>query len=470
MKYKVKAIHFVGIGGVGMSGIAEVLINLGFKVSGSDVNETTATLRLATLGAKINIGHKAANLTGADVLVISSAIDLENPEILRARELAIPVIPRAMMLSELMRFRQGIAVAGTHGKTTTTSLIASVLASAKMDPTYVIGGKLESVGSNAKLGSGEFIVAEADESDGSFLHLNPVISVVTNIDRDHLESYSHDFENLKQAFLEFISRVPFYGCAVVCLDDLHVKTVIANSTKRLITYGLDVEAHIRAFDIRCDGKNMLFRVSRSLDSHFSNASELDIKLGCLGEHNVLNALAAIGVATELGIDDEHIIDGLKNFLGVGRRLQSYGVQTFKNKHFLLIDDYGHHPNEIAPTLRAIRMAHEGRRLVLIFQPHRYSRTRDCFEDFVSELSNVDVLILSEVYSAGEQPVAAADGRSLARGIRMLGRVEPIFVPELGNVPSILEELVENGDVVVTMGAGSIGGLPQKIIEAGNDAP
>ncbi len=458
MKHKVKHIHFVGIGGVGMSGIAEVLLNLGFKISGSDLAENAATKRLAKQGAKIYHSHAADHVEKADVVVTSTAVKADNPEVLTAREKGTPVVPRAMMLAELMRFKQGIAVAGTHGKTTTTSLIASVLAEGGLDPTYVIGGRLEAAGAHAKLGQGDWLVAEADESDASFLYLMPVLSVVTNIDADHMETYEHDFEKLKQAFVDFIQHLPFYGVAVLCGDDAHVAAVIPRLTKALVTYGTAKNADIRATKIKAVAGKMQFQVKRK------NASTLDVTLNLPGHHNVLNALAAIAVANELNVPDDAILKGLSEFKGVGRRFQRYGeIPLLRGGHFTLVDDYGHHPVEMAATIAAARGAFPKQRLVLAFQPHRYSRTRDLFEDFVKILSSVDALVLTEVYSAGELPIVAADGRALARAIRVAGKLEPVFVETIAEVPQALQNLVRADDVVLTMGAGSVGQVPGLLV-------
>ena len=454
MKHKVKHIHFVGIGGVGMSGIAEVLLNQGFKISGSDLSDNAATKRLAKQGAKIYHGHAAAHVEKADVVVTSSAVKADNPEVLTAREKGTPVVPRAMMLAELMRFKQGIAVAGTHGKTTTTSLIASVLAEGALDPTYVIGGRLEAAGAHAKLGKGDWLVAEADESDASFLYLMPVLSVVTNIDADHMETYGHDFEKLKQAFVDFIQHLPFYGVAVLCVDDVHVQAIMPRLTKALVTYGTAKNADIRATKIKALAGQMQFQVKRK------QGATLNVTLNLPGHHNVLNALAAIAVANELNVTDEAILKGLSEFKGVGRRFQRYGeIALADGGHFTLVDDYGHHPVEMAATIAAARGAFPKRRLVLAFQPHRYSRTRDLFEDFVKVLSSVDALVLTEVYPAGEAPIVAADGRALARAIRVAGQLEPVFVETVAELPQALLNVIRPGDVVLTMGAGSVGQVP-----------
>lgn len=459
MKHVVKNIHFVGIGGVGMSGIAEVLLNLGYSVSGSDVNASLVTERLAVLGARIMLGHAAANIEGANAVVVSTAISADNPELLAARARNIPLVPRALMLAELMRLKQGIAIAGTHGKTTTTSLVASVLAEGDLDPTFVIGGRLNSAGANARLGTGDFIVAEADESDGSFLNLFPVIEVITNIDTDHMSTYGHDFTKLKQAFIEFTQRLPFYGIAVLCVDDPHVREILPFVSKPMILYGLSEQAQVRAVNVKAQQGRMAFTVLRE------DTPPLDIELNLPGVHNVQNALAAIAIATELEVSDQAIQAALTNFTGVGRRFQRYGEIACDGGRYTLIDDYAHHPTEMAATLAAAREAFVGRRLVLVFQPHRFTRTRDCFEDFVKVLSSVDVLVLTEVYSAGEARIVAADGRALTRAVRIAGKAEPIFAETIDEVSSTLATLLREGDVVITMGAGSIGGVPVRLQKA-----
>jgi len=457
MKHKVRRIHFVGIGGVGMSGIAEVLANLGYEVSGSDLSANAATRRLGSLGVKIFLHHKAEQVEGADAVVVSSAVQADNPEVLAARERRIPVVPRALMLAELMRLKRGVAIAGTHGKTTTTSLVASVLAEGGLDPTFVIGGRLNAAGSNARLGGGDFIVVEADESDASFLHLQPVIAVVTNIDADHMDTYGQEFPRLKQAFVQFLQNLPFYGAAVLCADDPNVRDVLSLVSKPIVTYGTTEDCNIRAESIRHDGGRMRFRTTRR------GAKPLDVVLNLPGRHNVLNALAAIAVADELGVADGAILKALAEFRGVGRRFQSYGeVSLDGGGKFTLIDDYGHHPAEMAATLDAARGAFDGRRLVLAFQPHRFTRTRDLFEDFVKVLSTVDALLLADVYAAGEPPIVAADGRSLARAVRVAGKVEPVFVEDIGEMPQAIRRVARDGDVVVTMGAGSIGNVPAQL--------
>lgn len=462
MRHKVRNVHFVGIGGAGMSGIAEVLLNLGYAVSGSDLSEGHVTRRLAGLGAKVRIGHAAEHVSDADVVVISSAVKADNPEVLAARGRLVPVVPRALMLAELMRLKQGIAVAGTHGKTTTTSLAASVLAEGGLDPTFVIGGRLESAGANARLGAGEFIVAEADESDASFLHLQPVISVVTNIDADHMETYDHSLDKLKQAFVDFVERLPFYGVAVLCNDDVNVRSIMPRLTKTVVTYGLMEGAQIRAHAVNAAAGQMRFRVQRK---NGRRLPDLDITLNLAGVHNVLNALAAIAVGMEVGVPDEKIVRALGEFKGVGRRFQRYGaVPLAAGGSFELIDDYGHHPVEMAATIAAARGAFPGRRLVLAFQPHRYTRTRDCFEDFARVLSSVDALLLTEVYAAGESPIVAADGRALARAVRVLGKVEPVFVEQVAELPEAIRGAVRDGDVLLAMGAGSIGAVAGRLVQ------
>lgn len=453
MKHKVKNIHFIGIGGSGMSGIAEVLVNLGFKVTGSDLASNSVTARLQAAGATVYQGHQKENLTDADVVVVSSAVNEANPEVKEARARGIPVVPRALMLAELMRFRQGIAVAGTHGKTTTTSLIASILAEAGMDPTYVIGGKLESANANAKLGTGEYIVAEADESDASFLHLTPVMAVVTNIDADHMDTYEHSFDKLKTAFVDFVQQLPFWGMAVVCVDDANIREILPRLTKPVMTYGFSEAARVRAINVVADNGQMRFTLQRINGV----TTEFDVTLNLPGKHYVLNALAAIAIASELNVPDEAMIKALKEFKGVGRRFERYGeVKAPVGGTFTLIDDYGHHPVEMQAVIAAARGAFPDRRLVLAFQPHRYTRTRDCFEDFVKVLSSADAVLLTEVYSAGEAPIVAADGRSLVRAVRVAGKVEPLFVETTAELPQAIVNTVQGDDVVIVMGAGSIG--------------
>ncbi|MFO1413092.1 MAG: UDP-N-acetylmuramate--L-alanine ligase [Burkholderiales bacterium] len=452
MKHKVKRVHFVGIGGAGMSGIAEVLITQGYGVSGSDLAESAVTRRLARLGATIAIGHAAANMKGADAVVVSTAVAPDNPEVVAARERGIPVVPRALMLAELMRLKQGIAVAGTHGKTTTTSLVASVLAEGGLDPTFVIGGRLLSADANARLGKGEFLVAEADESDASFLYLTPVVAIVTNIDADHMETYEHDFGKLKRAFVDFLQRLPFYGVAVVCVDDANVRAILPDVTKPIVTYGLADDADLRADDVENIGGRMRF-VAKA-----KGCADLPVELALAGVHNVRNALAAIAVGREAGVADAAIAKALAEFHGVGRRFQRHGeLPLADGGTATVIDDYGHHPAEMEATLAAARASFPGRRLVLAFQPHRYTRTRDLFEDFVRVLSTADLVVLTDVYPAGEAPIVAADGRALARAVRVAGKVEPVFVEDIAALPDTLRTLLRAGDVVLTMGAGSIGG-------------
>jgi UDP-N-acetylmuramate--alanine ligase len=459
MKHKVKNIHFVGIGGAGMSGIAEVLSNLGYGVSGSDLADSATTRRLAGLGIRTMVGHAAENITGADAVVVSTAVKDDNPEVVAARSQKVPVVPRAQMLAELMRLKQGIAVAGTHGKTTTTSLVASILAEGGMDPTFVIGGRLNAAGANARLGSGDFLVAEADESDASFLLLTPVISIVTNIDADHMETYGHDFDRLKQAFVDFLQRLPFYGVAVLCADDANVREILPRVNKQVVTYGIEAAANVRAENVVAADGQMKFDCVRSNGS----VSRFPVTLNLPGMHNVLNALAAIAVASEVGVSDASIMKALAEFRGVGRRFQRYGeIACPAGGRFTLIDDYGHHPVEMRATIAAVRGAFPGRRLVLAFQPHRFTRTRDCFEDFVKVLNSIDALVLSEVYPAGEARIVAADGRALARALRVAGKIEPVFVEAIGDMPQAILDVARDGDVVVTMGAGSIGAVPGKV--------
>ena len=459
MKHIVKHIHFVGIGGAGMCGIAEVLVTLGYRVSGSDLARSGSTDRLASLGARIAIGHDAQNIEGADAVVVSTAVRSDNPEVLAARRKHVPIVPRAVMLAELMRLKQGIAIAGTHGKTTTTSLVASVLAAGGLDPTFVIGGRLTSAGVNARLGTGDFIVAEADESDASFLNLLPVIEVVTNIDEDHMDTYGHDFARLKQAFIEFTHRLPFYGIAVLCVDCANVRQILPFVSKPVISYGFAPDAQVRAVNVFAREGKMHFTAIRE------GAAPLDVVLNMPGTHNVQNALAAIAIATELDIADADIQRALAEFTGVGRRFQRYGeMRVTGGGTYTLIDDYGHHPVEMAATIAAARGAFPGKRLVLAFQPHRYTRTRDCFEDFVGVLSSVDALVLTEIYAAGETPIVAADGKALARAIRAAGKVDPAFVDAVDEVPQALSTLVRDGDVVITMGAGSIGAVPGRLAQ------
>jgi UDP-N-acetylmuramate--alanine ligase len=463
MKHKVKRVHFVGIGGAGMSGIAEVLANLGYEVSGSDLAANPVTARLAGLGIRIARGHHADHIARADVVVVSTAVHADNPEVVAARERGVPVIPRALMLAELMRFKQGIAVAGTHGKTTTTSLIASALAEGGLDPTFVIGGRLLSAGANARLGSGDFLVAEADESDASFLVLQPSLAVITNIDADHMETYGHDFERLKQAFVDFAQRLPFYGTAVLCIDDPNVRSILPRLTKPIVTYGTSEDAQIRAVDIAHDAGRMRFTAVQRA------GVDLAVTLNLPGLHNVLNACATIAVAREVGVGDAAIAKALADFTGVGRRFQRFGeLAAADGGTFTLVDDYGHHPVEMAATIAAARGSFPGRRLVVAFQPHRYTRTRDLFEDFVRVLSTVDVLLLSDVYPAGEAPILAADGRALTRALRVAGRIEPIFVEQIADMPQAILDVVRAGDIVLAMGAGSIGQVASRLARDAGD--
>ena len=463
MKHAIRHIHFVGIGGAGMSGIAEVLFNLGYTISGSDLSDSTVLRRLNGLGIHTCIGHAAQNIAGADAVVTSTAVQQDNPEVVAAREKRIPVVPRALMLAELMRLKQGIAIAGTHGKTTTTSLVTSVLAEAGLDPTFVIGGRLNSAGANAKLGSGDYIVVEADESDASFLNLLPVMAVVTNIDADHMETYGHDFGNLIKAFVDFLHRMPFYGTAVLCTDNPAIREILPLVTCPVTSYGFGEDAQVRAVDVRAVDGEMHFTVQRR---NGVTLPDLPIVLSLPGDHNVLNALSAIAIAVELNIPDAAVQKALAEFKGVGRRFQRYGeLPTSDGGRFTLIDDYGHHPVEMEATLAAARGAFPGRRLVLAFQPHRYTRTRDCFEDFVKVIGQgADTVLLAEVYAAGEAPIVAADGRSLARALRVAGKVEPLFVDDIADLPQTIASSVRGGDVVICMGAGSIGAVPGKVVD------
>jgi UDP-N-acetylmuramate--alanine ligase len=450
---RIRNVHFIGIGGAGMAGIAEVLLNLGYAISGTDLKLTTVTERLRTLGARVAEGHAAANLGDADVVVVSSAVAADNPEIVAAHARRIPVVRRAEMLAELMRFRYGIAIAGTHGKTTTTSLIASVLAEAKVDPTFVIGGRLASANANAKLGSGQYLVAEADESDASFLHLQPMIAVVTNIDADHLGSYENDLGRLKQGFLDFLHNLPFYGLAVMCSDDAHTRELIPQLGRRVVSYGFGARADVRASNVERMGLRTRFTVETK-----ERGKPLTVELNLPGVHNVLNSLAAIAVAAELDIADAPLLKALAEFSGVDRRLQVQGTVTTAAGRVTFVDDYGHHPTELAATIAAARDAWPGRRLVVCFQPHRYTRTLALIDDFAQVLSTVDALILTNVYSAGETPLAGADGKSLARAVRVRGAVEPIFIEDLSELPGVLGQILKADDVVLTLGAGSIGGI------------
>ena len=466
MKHAVKNIHFVGVGGAGMSGIAEILHNLGYAVSGSDQSDSPTSRRLGELGIRICVGHDAANIADAQAVVTSTAVKGDNPEVIAARARRIPVVPRAVMLAELMRLRKGIAIAGTHGKTTTTSLVTCVLAEAGIDPTFVIGGRLNSAGANSRLGSGEYIVVEADESDASFLNLMPILAVVTNIDADHMDTYGHDFARLKGAFVEFLHRMPFYGSAIVCGDDPGVRSIVPMVSRPVITYGMNEDVQVRAVDVRAlPGGRMRFTCRRR---NGVLMPDLEVTLNLPGEHNVRNALAAIAVATELELPDAAIARALEGFTGGGRRFQRYGelpVAADKGGgEFTLIDDYGHHPVEMAAVIAAARGAFPGRRLVIAFQPHRYTRTRDCFEDFVKVMGQADSILLTEVYSAGEAPIVAADGRSLARALRVAGKVDPVFVDDVNELAAAILDHVRGGDVVISMGAGSIAAVPQRVAD------
>ena len=452
-------IHFVGIGGAGMSGIAEVFHNLDYSISGSDINEGSMVRHLRSLGIRVDIGHRAENIDSAHVVVVSTAIDENNPEIQAAREQRIPVVRRAEMLAELMRFRRGIAIAGTHGKTTTTSLTASVLVQGGLDPTYVIGGKLNSSGRHAELGASDYLVAEADESDASFLYLQPLMAVVTNIDQDHLSTYEGDFERLKQTFIEFLHHLPFYGLAVVCIDDPVVREILPDIARPVLTYGEAEDADVRISAINALGSRTAFRLD------FPDSQKLEVELNLAGRHNVLNATAALAIGWELDIDGQQMQRALREFAGIGRRFQITEDLLINGRTVRFIDDYGHHPNEIRATLEAIRSGWPGQRITLAFQPHRFSRTRDLFDDFVSVLSGVDKLIVLEVYAAGEEPIQGADARALCRAIRNRGRIEPVFVEDIGELANVLSDIVTNGDIVVTLGAGSIGGFASEFLAA-----
>jgi UDP-N-acetylmuramate--alanine ligase len=457
MKHAISRIHFVGIGGSGMCGIAEVLHNQGFVVSGSDLADSGTLAHLRGLGLQVHVGHDAAHVKNAQVVVTSTAVQPNNPEVLAARAARIAVVPRAVMLAELMRTRTGIAIAGTHGKTTTTSLVTSVLAQAGLDPTYVIGGKLNSAGVNAQLGSGEYIVVEADESDASFLKLLPVLAAVTNIDADHMDTYGHDFGKLKAAFIEFLHRMPFYGAAVLCADDAGVRDIMPMLSRKAVTYGLHADAMLRATNVQATPDGMRFVLQRA------DRADVNVSLNLAGEHNVRNALAAIAIAQELGVEEAHWLQALAQFKGVGRRFQKHGpFAAADGGQFTLVDDYGHHPVEMAATIAAARGAFPGQRLVLAFQPHRYTRTRDCFEDFVRVMAQADTVLLTEVYAAGEAPIVAADGRSLARALRVSAQMEPVFVEHMADLPTNVLRTARAGDVVLSMGAGSIGQLPQML--------
>lgn len=461
---RVRRIHMIGVGGSGMSGIAEVLVNLGYQVGGSDLRASAVTERLQNMGVDIFIGHVADNVAGADVVVSSSAVDESNPEVGAARQARIPVVPRAEMLAELMRYRHGIAVAGTHGKTTTTSLIAAVFGEAQLDPTFVIGGLVNSVGSNAQLGAGRFLIAEADESDASFLHLQPLVAVVTNIEADHMDTYGGDFNLLRRTFLDFLHNLPFYGVAVLCIDDPVVRDLLPDVARQVITYGFAREADYRIVDMRADGLQTHFTVQRP-----EGQADLPLALNMPGRHNVLNAAAAVTVACDEGLNDAAIVSGLAGFAGVSRRFTQLGQLRYSGGSALLVDDYGHHPTEVKATLESARQAWPERRLVMVYQPHRYTRTRDLYEDFVAVLSCCDVLVLLDVYSAGETPIPGADSRSLTRSIRQRGQVEPVFAEAIEQVPALLDSLVQDGDVVITQGAGDIGRLAQQLSAGGENA-
>jgi UDP-N-acetylmuramate--alanine ligase len=462
MKHAIRHIHFVGIGGSGMSGIAEILFNLGYQISGSDLSDSSVLQRLASMGIQTYVGHAASHVEAADAVVTSTAVKPSNPEVLKAREMHIPIVPRALMLAELMRLKQGIAIAGTHGKTTTTSLVASVLAQAGLDPTFVIGGRLNSAGANARLGSGEYIVVEADESDASFLNLLPVMAVVTNIDADHMETYGHDFGRLQKAFVDFLHRMPFYGTAILCTDDAAVRAIVDQVTCPVTSYGFSEDAQVRAINVKAVDGQMHFTVQRR---NGVTLPDLDIVLNLPGRHNVLNALSAIAVAVELNIEDAAVQKALHEFKGVGRRFQRYGDHSVgEGAAVTVVDDYGHHPVEMAATLAAARGAFPNRRLVLAFQPHRYTRTRDCFEDFVKVMGSADAVLLAEVYAAGESPIVAADGRSLTRALRIADKVETIFVDDIQTMAQAAVDFLKAGDVLLCMGAGSISAVAGAVVE------
>ncbi|PWQ98737.1 UDP-N-acetylmuramate--L-alanine ligase [Leucothrix arctica] len=455
---RIKQIHFVGIGGAGMGGIAEVISHLGYRVTGSDIAQGPMTDRLKDLGVKIHIGHAAENVHGSNVVVTSSAVSDDNPEVIEARSNGIPVVPRAEMLAEIMRFSNGIAVAGTHGKTTTTSLVTSLLEEGGLDPTFIIGGQLKSAASNSRLGTGEYLVAEADESDASFLLLNPMISIVTNIDADHLDTYGGDFEKLKSTFVEFLHHLPFYGIAVMCVDDEHVCEILPDVSRTIVSYGIHFDADVRAVNVRYDGPKSYFDVERR------DKETLSIELNMPGEHNVQNALAAIAVAAEVGVSDEAIQSGLAKFQGVGRRFYVHGDLATENGKVMLVDDYGHHPTEMAATMKAVKTAWPNRRMVVLFQPHRFTRTRDLFEDFAAVLSESDVLLLLDVYAASEEPIPGADGRSLSRAIRNRGKVDPVFIADNNDILENLKHQLQDGDVLLTLGAGSVGAISAALPE------
>ena len=455
---RVKRIHFVGIGGAGMGGIAEVLLNEGYQISGSDIARNAVVKRLTKLGAQIAIGHQAENVEKASVVVVSTAIDTTNPEIIAAKELRIPIVRRAEMLAELMRFRHGVAIAGTHGKTTTTSLTASIFAQAKLDPTFVIGGLLNSAGTNARLGTSRYLIAEADESDASFLHLQPMVAVVTNIDEDHMETYQGDFEKLKDTYVEFLHNLPFYGLAVVCIDNPVVREILPRISRQVITYGFSEDADVKASNYRQSGDVSTFNVIRE------GKEDLEVSLNLPGQHNVLNALASIAVATDEGVDDQAIATALGQFQGIGRRFEQLATLNATAGDVTLIDDYGHHPKEVEATIEAMRNGWPDKRLTMIFQPHRYSRTRDLYEEFVEVLSKVDGLLLLDVYSAGEAPIAGADSKSLARSIRQRGQVEPIYVSDIDQIAELLDNQLQADDMVITQGAGNIGAIARNLVQ------
>ncbi|MEK1940394.1 MAG: UDP-N-acetylmuramate--L-alanine ligase [Pseudomonas sp.] len=456
---RIRRIHFVGIGGAGMCGIAEVLLNLGYDVSGSDIKGSAVTERLQNFGAQVFIGHRAENAQHADVLVVSSAINTANPEVANALERRIPIVPRAEMLAELMRYRHGIAVAGTHGKTTTTSLIASVFAAAGLDPTFVIGGRLNAAGTNAQLGTSRYLVAEADESDASFLHLQPMVAVVTNIDMDHMSTYEGDFNKLKKTFVEFLHNLPFYGLAVVCVDDPVVREILPQVKRPTMTYGLSEDADVRAINLRQEGMLTYFTVLRA------GREPLDVSVNMPGNHNVLNSLATIAIATDEGLSDEAIVQGLSCFQGVGRRFQVYGELPVEGGNVMLVDDYGHHPREVAAVIKAVRGGWPERRLVMVYQPHRYSRTRDLYDDFVQVLADANVLLLMEVYPAGEEPIPGADSRQLCHSIRQRGQLDPIYIERGTELAPIVKPLLRAGDILLCQGAGDIGGLAPQLLQS-----
>jgi UDP-N-acetylmuramate--alanine ligase len=454
---RIRRIHFVGIGGVGMCGIAEVLSNQGYEVSGSDIRESAVVARLRELGVRVEIGHRAENIGDANVVVTSTAVDYSNVEVKAAVDRRVPVVPRAEMLSELMRFRHGIAVAGTHGKTTTTSMLASILAEAQLDPTFVIGGRLTSAGTNARLGQSHYLVAEADESDASFLHLQPMVAIVTNIDADHMHTYGGDFARLENTFIEFLHNLPFYGLAVMCIDDAVVRKLLPRVNRQLITYGFDDDADVRGFDIVQEGMTSHFKVARA------GKPDLEVSLNMPGRHNVLNALASIAVCTDEGVDCDAIVRGLNGFTGVGRRFDVLGEYQTASAQATLVDDYGHHPREVEATIKAVREGWPNRRLVMMFQPHRYTRTRDLYEDFVDVLSEVDTLLMLEVYAAGEDPIPGADAKALCRSIRQRGQVEPIYVDDPAKLPALLEKHLQDGDLFITQGAGNVSAIAASLM-------